>query len=251
MAKFGKWIGGALGWAVGGPIGAVLGFAFGSMFDDTSLSQEHFEGRTIDDRYKRYRHNTRPGDFASSLIVLSAVMMKADGRVLKSELNYVRAFLERQFGKDLAQQHLQLLKRALDQDIDVKAVCNQIRYFMEHSNRLFLLQYLFGIAGADGSVDQKEKDELRRIAGYLGISSRDLDAIMGMHSKSSDSYYKVLEIDKSATDAEVKKAYRAMANKFHPDKVSNLGEKYQEQAEERFFKVQEAYEAIKKERGFK
>jgi DnaJ like chaperone protein len=251
MAKFGKWIGGALGWAVGGPIGAVLGFAFGSMFDDTSLGQESFEGRAIDDRYLKYRHQTRPGDFASALLVLSAVMMKADGKILKSELDYVRTFFEKNFGEDVAQHHIKLLKGVLDQDIDVKAVCDQVKYFMQHSNRLFLLQYLFGIAGADGNVAPEEVDTLRRIAGYLGIRQQDIDSVMGMHHKSKASHYKVLEIEESVGDTEVKKAYRKMANKYHPDKVSNLGEEYQKQAQERFVKVQDAYEAIKKERGFK
>jgi DnaJ like chaperone protein len=62
--------------------------------------------------------------------------------------------------------------------------------------------------------------------------------------------YKILEVTPDASDSEVKKAYRKMAMKYHPDKVSHLGQDVKKQAEEKFRKVQEAYENIKKARGF-
>ncbi len=60
---------------------------------------------------------------------------------------------------------------------------------------------------------------------------------------------KSLKLKKSATDSEVKKAFRTMAKKYHPDKLQHMDEAYRKGAEEKFRKVQEAYEHIQKERG--
>lgn len=245
---YGKWIGGVLGWAVGGPIGGILGFAFGSIFEDNTLSVEKGQSKS---RGSYRRHQTSAGDFAASLLVLSAAIMKADGRVLKSELNYVRQFFERQFGKEAADEQMLLLRDILKQDIPVRDVAYQIRHFMEHPARLQLLHYLFGIALADQNVDEAELRTIEQISAYLGISNKDYLSIRAMFYKDTQSAYKVLEIDESASDDEVKKAYRRMAMKYHPDKLKNLGEAHQEMAEAKFIKVQEAYETIKKQRGIK
>ena len=115
--------------------------------------------------------------------------------------------------------------------------------------RLQLLHYLFGLAKSDGQVDGLEATAIRRIALDLGISEKDYESIQAMFYKDVAHAYKVLEIDHTASDDEIKKAYRRMAVKYHPDKVRDLGEAHQKAAQEKFIKVQEAYEAIKKERG--
>ena len=79
---------------------------------------------------------------------------------------------------------------------------------------------------------------------------RDFESIKAMFFKNPDSAYKILEIERSATDAEIKTAYRTMAKKYHPDKLQHMDEVYQKGAEEKFRKVQEAYEQLQKERGF-
>jgi DnaJ like chaperone protein len=245
--RYGKWIGGALGWALGGPIGGILGFAFGTIFDDNTLSVEQ---QNRPERSSR-RHQTAAGDFAASLLVLSAAIMKADGKILKSELNYVREFYEKQFGKELASQQMLILRDLLKKDIPLREVSEQIRYFMEHSARLQLIHYLFGIANADQNVDKSEVYTIERIAQYMGISEKDYASIKAMFYKDAGSAFKILEISESASDEEVKKAYRRMAKKYHPDKVRDLGEAHQKAAQEKFLKVQEAYDTIKKQRGFK
>jgi len=73
---------------------------------------------------------------------------------------------------------------------------------------------------------------------------------MSAIKNSKDNAYKILEIDKSATDDEVKKAYRKMAKKYHPDRLQDIGDAHKEAAKEKFQKVQAAYEKIKEERGF-
>jgi DnaJ like chaperone protein len=252
MAKYGKWIGGGLGWAFGGPIGALVGFAIGTMFDNTETQvqgSDNFQ-RAYQQNQNAYRHHTATGDFSASLLVLSAAVMKADGKVLKSELAYVKDFLLRQFGENNTKYLLQLLKEFLNKDIPLKEVCEQIRYNMEHPLRLHLLHYLFGIAKADGSVSKSEVVVIEEIANRLGISGKDFESIKAMFFKDAESAYKILEIENTASDNDIKKAYRKMAMKYHPDKVASLGDEFRTAAEEKFQKVQEAYETIKKERGF-
>lgn len=251
--SFGKWIGGALGWAMGGPIGGLIGFALGAMADDNSFSKNNpTSGQRINQgSYEKYRHHTQAGDFASALLVLSAAVMKADNKLLKSELDFIREFYVRQFGQAAAAEQIGILREILKKDIPVRDVCEQIRYYMEHSMRLQLLYYLFGIAKADGHVDQTEMHVIEQIAHYLGLNDKDYESLKAMHYKDSESAYKILEIEKSSSDDDVKKAYRKMAMKYHPDKVRGLGEQHEKSANEKFLKVQEAYEQIKKERQMK
>lgn len=247
MAKnYGKWIGGALGWALGGPLGGLFGFAVGSMFDVTERSPEV---RGSGNPYARYRQHTTHDDFAMSLLALSAAVMKADGKSTKSELNYIKAFFNGQFGERKTAEAMLLMKDLLKRDIPVKEVSEQIRYNMEHPLRLQLLHYLFNIAKADGHVAESEIQLIKLISNYMGISSIDYDSIEGMFYKDIAHAYAVLEIEQSVSDGEVKKAYRKMAVKYHPDKVSHLGEEFKSAANEKFLKVKEAYEKIKKERN--
>ena len=250
--SFGKWIGGALGWAMGGPIGGMIGFAIGAMADDKSFKGVRTgEQQQTQTNYRQYRHQTQSGDFASALIVLSAAVMRADNRLLKSELDFIREFYTKQFGSAAAAQHIGVLKELPQKEIPLREVCEQIRHFMEHPMRLQLLYYLFGIAKADGNVDKAEMQIIETIANYLGLNAKDYESLKAMHYKDSESAYKILEIEPSAADDEVKKAHRKMAMKYHPDKVRGLGEQHEKSAQEKFIKVQDAYEQIKKERGMK
>lgn len=244
--KFGKWLGGGLGWALGGPLGGVLGFALGSAFDAASVTVQT-NGRTT---YSSGRMAPHVGDFAASLLVLSAAVMKSDGKTLKSELDFVRNFLAHQFGEEHAQQQILLLKEILKQDIPLQDVCFQIKQYMPHSERLQIIHYLFGISKADGHVHELELKTINTIANYLGINAADFNSLKAMYFRDVNSDYLILEIEPSAPDEEVKKAYRKMAVKFHPDKVAALGDDVQKAANEKFQKVQNAYENIKKQRGF-
>lgn len=241
MAKFGKWLGGGLGWAFGGPIGAILGFAVGSAID----SVVSVEGSVVNNQSNKRKAN----DFSLSLLVLIAAVMKADGKVLKSELDYVKNFFLKQFGSEHTQELLITLREILKKDIPIQEVCLQIKTYTLYPARLQLIHLLFGVASVDGQVQQDELNVIKIIAGNLGIKPNDFASIKAMFFKEVDGDYKILEIEKSVSDEEVKKAYRRMAVKYHPDKVSHLGEEFQKSAKEKFQKVQEAYENIKKQRG--
>jgi DnaJ like chaperone protein len=239
MSKYGKWIGAGLGWAFGGPLGAILGFAFGTFIDVSESDIITGTGKTT------------KGDFVASLLTLIAAVMKADGRVLKSELTYVKKYFLQAFGPETTKDAMLILRDILQRNIPVKDVCIQIRQKMDYSSRLQLLHFLFAIADADGRIDQSELNLIKEISFLLGISQMDIESIQNMFLKSTDWAYKILEVDATVSDEEVRKAFRKMAMKNHPDKVSYLGEEIKQKANEKFKKINEAYEAIKKERGIK
>lgn len=246
--SFSKWIGGGLGWAFGGPIGGLVGFAVGAMLD-------HMQGPAPDQPViegQRQHQSTTGGDLTMALVVLTAALMKADGRVTQRELDHVRRFFAHQFGAAQAGQLLVVLRDVLKRDIPLHDVCLQIRQQMPHPVRLQLMHYLIGLANADGSVDRSELDLLRRIGTDMGISEKDMGSLGAMfRTADPTAAYQILEIEPTATDEEVKKAYRRMAMKYHPDKVAQLGDEVQKAAAEKFKKVQQAYESIQQKRGMK
>jgi len=240
MGKFTKWITGGLGWAFLGPIGGILGFALGSMFENSEQAT----------RAKGYSATTT-GSFVASILVLTAAVMKADGRVMRSELDYVKRFLVRNFGEDSANEAVQMLRNVLKQQIPLEAVCAQIRQNLDYPARLELVHFLLGVSKADGRVDQSEIKIIKQIALLLGIQSKDMGAMEAMSEDTLDAAYKVLGITAQASDEEVKKAYRRMALKYHPDKVGHLGDDFKEVAKGKFQKVNNAYEKIRKQRNLK
>lgn len=238
MGGFGKFIGGGLGFVLGGPVGALIGFAVGSMFDGGSVSHT-----TV--------NSTAEGDFKMSLLVLMACIMKADGHVDKSELAEVKKFLVANFGEQGALEALQILKELLKQDINETEVANQIGRNLNYSSKLELLHLLFRIAYADGEVVDVELSTIQRIATIFRIDRADFESVKAPYMKKVDRdwAYKALEIEPSASDDEIKKAYRAMAKKYHPDLVNELGEDVKKSATEKFRSINEAYESLKKQRG--
>ncbi len=184
-----------------------------------------------------------------SLLVLVAAVMKADGKVVKSELDYVKQYFAQSFGPAASQEAMLYLRDLLKQEIPLRDVATQIRQRLDHSSRLQLLHFLYGVSGADGNFHPEEVRVIDRIASYLGISHKDAQSIKSMFYGDTDAAYKILEVEANTSDEEIKKAYRRMAVKHHPDKVAYLGDDIKKAASEKFKKLNEAYEQIKKERG--
>ena len=255
--SFSKWIGASIGWSFGGPIGAIIGLALGSIVDAMTdgngqplLGERQSRNRRRTTYGRTQRPQTKSGDFEVSLLILAAIVIKADGKQDQRELDFVRKQLASMYGKERANHAFKLYKAVSKQNISTRQVCKQIQQMMDHPSRLQLLHFLFGIAKADDHVSESEVKQIYTISGYLGISSKDFESIKAMFYNSVNNAYKILEIDKTASVDEIKSAYRKMAKKYHPDKVIHLGEEHREGAEEKFRQVQQAYEQLQKEKGF-
>lgn len=210
------------------------------------------DGRTSQSQTRQpggYSTNEQRNSFMLSLLVLSSAVIRADGRYLQPEFDYVKAFIRRNFGFVAENEAMNILNDLNAKQINIYEVGGQISQNMNYSQRLQLFHYLADLANADGEVCKQERDVLESIAAAIGITSSDAQSILAMFSQAQDSAYTVLEIEPTATDDEVKKAYRRLAMKYHPDKVSQLGPDVQEAAKVKFQKIQEAYEKIKTERG--
>lgn len=270
MANWTKWILGGLGWAMFGPLGALLYFLGSSFFDN---KQSAPNGQGDSGRRGPYQNTGGQADFNIALMVLIAAVMKADGNVTRSELNYVKAFLRQNYGEERGKEMLAALRDLVKQDIDVSSICRQIKVNTDYTTRYHLLDFLFGLAGADGDFSNDEMQVLRSVYYNLGINATDWTSIRARHQvggagygRGSYSYsgstggsysqpksdpYKILGIDQSASDEEVKKAYRRLAMKYHPDKVESLGEEVKRNSEAQFRQINEAYEQIRKMRNMK
>jgi len=241
MGLLGSFVGASIGWWTLGPIGAIMGLVFGHLTEEqTSFVLERKEEGKQD----------RSG-FLATLLVLMAAVMKADGRVLRVELDYVKRSLVATFGEVEAGKALLMLRDVLNQDIPLNEVIQQAQVNVNYASKLQLVQLLYGIALSDGHVSFAENSMVERIAVGLGVSVSDFESIKAMFVKDALGAYKVLELDESASNDQIKKAYRKLVVLYHPDKVAHLGEDIQKSAEIKIKKLNEAYEQIKKERGLK
>ena len=245
MGSFVKFLGATIGWGLGGPLGAILGYALGNMVD-------LFSSKDVDEAFskaKGHEGQNHPGDFEVSLLVLSSLVIKADGKVDQRELDYVRAYFVQMYGKDRANAAFRLFKEIVkNKNVNTAQVCGQIRMHLNPASRLQLVHFLFGIAAADGQILESEERMIHTISNYFYISAHDYQSVKAMFFKSTDSAYVILEVSKDASDAEVKKAYRKMVKKYHPDRLVGLGEEAQKGGKQKFIEVQKAYEAIVDER---
>lgn len=271
----GKWIGSALGWILSGGnvLGAIAGYCIGSMLSEATSTAErengfNGNGNTFRNDYSDTQFNQRPfeedrNSFLFSMLVLSSYIIKADGKIMHSEMNCVRNFLRNNFGEQAIRQGEDILLKLFEMQKQqgattfketIRKSCVEISFHMNIGQRLQLLDYLIIIAKVDGTISPEEVYALKEVAAYLGLSAQDVDSMLNMEASSNqqiglDEAYKILGISPNATNDEVKAAYRKMALKHHPDRVSTLGDDVREAAEKKFQEINNAKERIYKARG--
>lgn len=260
----GKWIGGFLGFILGGPLGALAGYGLGKLFEEGFNNEvstnEHGYGNGFDGYSQQRAYEGQRNSFLFSLLVLSSYIIRADGKVMHSEMEFVRRFLRQNFGEQAVSEGEQILLRLFEQQKQMGSVtfkttimqsCRQIASNMDYSQRLMLVNYLVLIAQADGHVAPEEIAALREVAVMLGLSASDVDSMLNLGTGGNDleTAYKVLGITPDATNEEVKAAYRKMALQHHPDRVATLGDDIRQAAEKKFKEINEAKERIYKARG--
>ena len=246
-------IGALIGFFSSGFFGAIVGFMIGSYVDyaygaedNTSYNQGSFNS------YGGYQTNqVHPSDFKNSLLILIAAVMKADGVAMKSELDLVKSMLLRTYGEQESRNMLLQLREYLKKEHNLNQVCRKLRNRMSYSPRLELVHILFRISRADGVISDAEISLIQQVATQLGVSHTDYLSLKAMFVESADADFKILDVSNSASEDEVKKAYRKLAMRFHPDRLQGLSEGEKKSAETKFLRVQKAYENIKKKKGWK
>ena len=255
--KIGKWIGGLVGFMTMGPLGALAGFALGSLLDNSTDTVTE-DGTQDSDPYAGQRNS-----FLFSLLVMASYIIRADGRIMHSEMEFVRRFLRVNFGEAAVSEGEQILLNLFEQRKQMDKTnpmafrntiheCGaQIAANLSYEERIQLLDFLVKIAQSDGNLCTEEIDALKEVALAMRLSEKEVESMLNLRGNSLDEAYKVLEIEPTATDEEVRAAYRKLALKHHPYRVATLGEDVKKAAEAKFQLINDAKERIYKARGMK
>lgn len=257
----GKWIGGIIGFMAGGPLGALAGYALGSLIDLGGNPANHtttYDNRQTEDAFAGQRNS-----FLFSMLVMASYIIRADGRIMHSEMEYVRNFLRTNFGVAAVGEGERILLNLFEErkrmDMQnplafkntIRDCGMQIAANLTYEERLQLLGFLANIARSDNNVCREEIEALKEVATYMGLSEKEVESMLNLGENSLDAAYKVLEITPTATDEEVRAAYRKLVLKHHPDRVATLGEDIKRAAEEKLQSINNAKEIIYKARGMK
>ena len=245
----------------GSVLGALAGYFIGSWFDKQAVGMQ--EDLQADEAGRaRYEQGQR-NSFLFSMLVMASYVIRADRKIMHSEMEFVRRFLRANFGESAVEEGEQILLKLFDEAKRLDGVSpvafrdmifdcgRQIAAHLNYGERLQLLNFLVRIAQSDGNVCAEEITALREVALAMELSAGEVDSMLNLKGESLADAYKVLEIEPSATDEEVRKAFRQLALKHHPDRVATLGEDVRRAAEEKFQQINNAKERIYKARGMK
>ncbi len=244
--------------------GAILGYLLGSFIENMSIT-------TTDSETTFNTGNANRGDFSHSFLVLTAAVLRADGNVTRNELDFVKELYKQNFGIDKTKADMLVLRDILQETIiPWENACIGIKQNMIQTERVKLIHYLFAIAKADGSITQNELNIIKNISYNVNLTQWDFEAIRskftGTYNREfweeytggggrqtpyykKEDHYKTLGLENTATDEVIKTTYRKLARQHHPDKHATKSPEETKAAEEKFKKIQQAYNEIKKERG--
>lgn len=301
MAKvkwIGGFLGLLSGGPIGALAGFVLGALFDAVADDNGLKAQDFNGHHGGNRFsggsysndESYSESGRRGysngysdsgyrtgyqggyytrreqegmrnGFLFSLLTLASYIIKADNKVMHSEMEAMRGFLRLNFGEAAVEEGNEIMKKLFQRQKEMEAAqpgsyhqiivdaCRQLSSVLPQSQRLQLLSLLTMLAKADGHVAPEEITALREVTLQLGLSEAELNSMLNLGATTLKDAYAVLEIDEQATDEEVRAAYKRMAVKHHPDRVATLGDDVRQAAERKMREINEAKELVYKARG--
>jgi len=201
-----------------------------------------------------------PVDFRSAVVVLGATMMKMKSRSKKDEFMFFRKYYEQHFHMKLTPDIIRLFRHLTVEKIPVSKICFRLSKIISYEERLHLLHFLYGFACSDNFVSDGENRLIRLMGRFMQILPEDLDSVHAFyfsekkhsHPKnqfSLESYYRILGVSPAASHDEIQKAYRKLAMKHHPDRVSHLGPEVQQAAKEKFQIIVDAYKRILKGRN--
>jgi DnaJ like chaperone protein len=261
MAITGKLLGALIG-SIAGPVGTIIGGFIGHLFDRAS-EERKFLGTTEGAQIaagESWQGSADPVsqaqvNFLTCLIGLSLAVAGADGAVKVSHVQTMKEFFRRNFSfptvdQDLLQRIIDEMYRNRDR-IDVQGLCAYYAALSTPEGRVLLLRLLFQIAGADArGVSRSEEELIRRIAASLGLGEQAFRQARAEVTRGAGRAWEVLGLSPGAGIEDIKTAYRTLSLQNHPDKVANLGSEFTRVAEERFKAIQEAYEEIRREKGF-
>jgi DnaJ like chaperone protein len=247
MSIWGKLLGGAAGFAMGGPLGALIGAVAGHAVDQMS-AEDRAPGPAA--------NGAKSVAFTIAVIVLGAKMAKADGRVTRDEVSAFRQMFhvpEREL-RNVGRIFNQARKDARGFEPYARQVAQMFRdnpAVLEE-----LLGALFHIAKADGQVDAAEDAFLRQVAGIFGFDDACYARVRAEHvggdGRDKADPYTVLGVERTASDPEIKAAYRRMVRENHPDRLmaQGLPEEFIQLANEKLAAINAAYDQVRRARGF-
>lgn len=212
MSIWGKIIGGATGFAFGGPLGALLGGVAGHALDKIKTKRKLPEETAL-----------KQISFTIGVIVLSAKMAKADGKVTEDE---IKAFKEKINVPDNEIKNIAKLWDQAKKTTDgFEVYAKQISDLLERNSSVLeeLLNLLITIAQADGKITISEIKYLKKVGDIFGFSNEDFDRIYSSKSGFYSDPYQILGVSRNSTIEEIKKKWKQLAINHHPDRLISQG----------------------------